>query len=118
MKIKSLFRDSMKLNQSAFSIRPKGFNSVDMLFAPGKFISTMMHSIMLFITQIHQAVITSPLVRMDDAIWRDTTSYYCLQRCFGAIWHYLGIDFPPSLKNTKNYSQKKTLILNKNTEKK
>ena len=103
MKVEGISGYSMKFYQSIFSKRPKGLDPVDMAFASGKFISTMMYSIVLLITQIHQAVVTSPLIRMDNTFRRDSTPYYSLQRCFGAIWYYLGIYFSLSLKDTKDW---------------
>ena len=103
MKVEGASGYSMKFYQSVFSKGPEGFDSIDMAFASGKFISTMMYSIVLLITQIHQAIVTSPLIRMDNAFRGDSTSYYRLQRCFGAIRNYLGIYFSLSLKNAKNW---------------
>ena len=102
MKVEGISRYSMELYQPVFCKRPEGFNSVNVAFAPDKFISTMMYPIMLLVTQIHQAIITSPLIRMDNTFRRDSASYYCLQSCFGAIRHYLSIYFSLSLKNTEN----------------
>lgn len=75
----------MKLHQPPFSIRPKGFNTVDVAFCIGKLIIAVVNSIMLFITEVYQAIISSPLVRMDDAFERNFTSNNGLQRGFGTI---------------------------------
>ena len=76
MKVKGLSGYSMKFYQPVFGKRPKGFNSVNVAFAPDKFISTMIYPIVFFVTQIHQAIITSPLIRMDNAFRGNSASYY------------------------------------------
>jgi|GEM_PF-5965289 len=58
----------MELAQSAFSKRPKRFYSVNIAFVINKLISSMVNSVMFFITQVYKAVITSPPIRVDDTV--------------------------------------------------
>ena len=59
--------------QSEFGEDAEAFNVVDMSSAPDEFILAMIHSQMLAITNIGQAVVTPPTIGIDDVI-RDATS--------------------------------------------
>ena len=62
MQIKSGFGESPELGQAHFCNTPGVFDTVDMRFFIGEFIVAMLHSVMFFITQINQTVITlSPI---------------------------------------------------------
>jgi len=102
MKIESILRNSMKFYQPVFGKGPKGLNAVNVLLATGKFIRTMVDSVMLFIANINQAIIATPPIRMDDTLRTHLAPYYRLQRGFGAIWYDLGINFSSALKNAKD----------------
>ena len=43
-------------------------HAIDMAIAAGKLMLTMMHSEMLFVAHVHQPIIASPAVRVDDAV--------------------------------------------------
>ena len=68
MQIKSRFRKSPELCQAHFSNAPEVFNSVNMGLAVGKFVVSMLNPMMLFITQVNQAVITFPPIGWDGAL--------------------------------------------------
>jgi len=65
----------MEFSQSNFSESPERFNAVDMAFSIGKLISSMVDSVMFFITNIDKAVIAAPPIRVDNAIRVNTTAY-------------------------------------------
>ena len=67
MQIKSGFRHSSELGESHFGNAPEVFNAVDMGHFICEFIIAMLHPVVFFVTQIHQAVIAWPSIRMDDA---------------------------------------------------
>ena len=75
MKKECLFWDSVEFHQTLFGIAPKWFDAVDVTAAVGKFIMTMPHPKMLWIANIHQTVIATPAVRMDDTFNGDVASY-------------------------------------------
>jgi len=56
----------MKYYQSVFSKGPKGLDVINTFFPTGKFIITVMDSVMLFIAYINQAIIATPTIRMKD----------------------------------------------------
>ena len=49
MKIEGCFRDAMELNEPPFRIGPKGFDTIDVSLAIGKFIVSVVNTIMLFV---------------------------------------------------------------------
>ncbi len=72
MQIKGRCWDSMELQDSSFSEGPKRFDTIDMALSFCKFIGSMLYTIMLFITQIYQAIVTAPAIGMDNTFWGDT----------------------------------------------
>jgi len=64
----------------------------------------MVDPIMLFVTQIYQAIIPSPAVRMNDAVRVDSSVNNSLQRGFSAIRNNLDVNLSVPFKNTKNGS--------------
>lgn len=67
MQIESRFGHASELGQSHFGNAPEVFNAVDVRRFCSEFIFSMLHSVMLFVTQVHQAVVTAPPVGMDGA---------------------------------------------------
>ena len=80
-----------KSHKPCFSKAPEAFYSIDVGFAINKLITSMIHPEVFFISHIDQAVVTTPLVRMNDAVKIYSASNNSLQRSFRAIWHYLSI---------------------------
>lgn len=64
----------------------------------------MIHSVMLLIPQIHQAIIGLEIVTMYRTVNIYLALYNALQSLPGAVRYYFGIHFPVSFKNTKHYS--------------
>jgi len=70
-------------------VTPEAFNPIDVSTTFGKFVLAVIDAQMLAITDIDQAVIAAPAVRVDDAFQFDSAPYHRLQRGFGAIWNDL-----------------------------
>jgi len=64
-----------------------------MAITAGKFILAMMHSEMLFVPHVHQTIIASPAVRVDDAVQGCLAPDRSLSLLFEGIWGDLGVDF-------------------------
>ena len=104
MEIEGCFRDTMEFHESPFRIGPEGFDAVDVSFAIGKLIVSMVHTIMLFVPQINQPIITAPGVRMNDtfklylaadnglqrAVWRNRERFPCRPCHFFGEYQRLG----------------------------
>lgn len=59
----------MKLHKSSLCKGPEGFNAVNMAFVVAELIVPMVYSIMFLISQVHQAMVASPLIRVNNAVW-------------------------------------------------
>ena len=62
MKIEQISMDSTEFSQPGFSITPEAFNTVNMGLSSDKFILSMMHSKMFFVSQINQSNISAPAI--------------------------------------------------------
>ena len=74
-----------KANQPGLGIAPEAFNAVDVSMPLGKFVLAVIDAEMLSVTNINQAVVTTPAVRVDDAFEFDLATNNRLQRGFRAI---------------------------------
>jgi hypothetical protein len=57
----------VKFHESPFGERPEPFNVIDMFFLTGKFILSLMDTIVFFVSQVNKAIVTAAGVRMDDS---------------------------------------------------
>ena len=73
MQVKGIFGESSKFCESHFSDSPKVFDAVNMGIAISEFVVSMLNPIVFFITQVDQAVVAFPSVRMDRAFKVDFT---------------------------------------------
>ncbi len=67
-----------------------------------KFIVSVTYTIMLFVPYINKAVISAPMIGMDNTVRIDFPADYCLQGLPGTIRNDLGIDFATALEDTKD----------------
>ena len=99
---KGLRWDAFELSQTQFGIGPEGLDSVDMAVTSSKLGFSMMDSKVLGVSDVHQALIASPTVTVDDAIDRDMTSNNLLQRGLSGIRDNLRIDPAIALEDTED----------------
>jgi hypothetical protein len=57
----------VKFHGSPFGERPEPFKAIDMFFLTGKFILSLMDTIVFFVSQVNKAIVTVSGVRMDDS---------------------------------------------------
>ena len=62
----------------------------------------MIDSEVLAVSNINQAIIASPAVVINDALWFYFTADNGLQRGFRIIRNYLGVDLPVTFENTED----------------
>ena len=104
MQIKDGRRESIELHESGLGKGPKGFDAVDMVPSPGELVLAMMDAIMLFVTQVHQAVVASPAVGVNHALGVHFSSDDGLQSGLGAIRYDLGVDSATPLQDAEDRS--------------
>lgn len=63
-----MFRQALESTQPQFGKGPEGFDAIDMATACSKLVGPMMHTKMLLITQIDQAVICTPATGVNHAV--------------------------------------------------
>jgi len=64
-----------------------------MAITAGKLMLTMMHPEMLFVPHVHQPIVASPAVRVDDSVQGYLAPDRSLSLLFEGIWDDLGVDF-------------------------
>jgi hypothetical protein len=102
MVIKRRSGHAVKLHESPFGIRPKGFDAVDVSSAVGKLVLSVVNTIMLLVAQINQAAVAAPGVGMDQAVRIDSAPNDGQQGLSGTIRHDLRIDRASSLEDSKD----------------
>lgn len=80
-----MFIHTSKTIQAGLGETPEPLDAVDMGIASDEFILSVIDPQVLVITDINQAIVTPPTVRIDDAIECDTTADNPLQRKLSAI---------------------------------
>lgn len=102
VQIKRMLRHTVELCQPSFRITPKRLDAVDMPLAVGKLVLTMVHSKVLGKADVHQAVVTTPAIRMNHTTHIDAPAHNALQRGFGAIWYDFCIHFSLAFQQAKH----------------
>ena len=102
MQVKSAFIQSSEFAQPGFGKCPETFYPIYVRFSISKFVNSVFDSIMLLISQIHETIITTPGIRMNNTFYADFSSNYRLKRLAFTVWNYLGIDLTIPLENPKN----------------
>lgn len=81
---------------------PEAFYPIDMTAPIGELVLSMMDPEMFLVSQIHQAVVAPPPVRMDDAFEVHASPDDGLERGTAAIGHDLREDLPLAFEQTKD----------------
>lgn len=68
MQIECVSRDSIELLKPAFGKAPEALNAIDVLRATGKLIGSMLNSEVLRVTDINQAIIAAPAIRVNNCL--------------------------------------------------
>lgn len=95
-------RYTVEFHKPPLGKRPEGFDTVDMAPAVSELVSPVLHSKVLFISQIDQAIVASPAISVDDAVEADSSTNDGLQCGFGAVRDDFGVDSAFSLKDAEN----------------
>jgi hypothetical protein len=67
MDIEFIFRDSLEFLEPMFGKAPKTFNAIDVgSTAVRKLVSVVIDPKMFLVSEVNQAVVTTPTIRMDD----------------------------------------------------
>jgi len=102
MQMESCFTHTSKPEKPGLGKSPEALNSVDVAFSLNEFILSMVDPKVLFISQIHEPIIPSPAIGMDDAFKAYSASNNRLQRGSSAIRNNFCIHFPVAFEDTKD----------------
>ena len=95
-------RKTFELSQSKFSKSPKRFNPVNVGVSLGKLVVVVIDTVMLLIAQIHEAVVSTPPVRIKHTVKSNSPLDHRMQSGSGDIAYNLGIDFPITLEQPED----------------
>ena len=102
MQSKSMFGNTIELRQAALCKTPEGFNTVNMTAAFDKLIVAMINPKVFAKANIHQAIVATPAIGIDDAQRVGFTSDNRLQSTFRRIWNNLRINLITTFKQAKD----------------
>jgi len=105
MQVKGVFIQSSEFAQPGFCICPVPIgrdNPIYMRFPFSEFVNSMFDSIMLLISQIHETIIATRGIRMNNALDANLSSKYRLKYSAFTVRNNLGIDLTIPLGNPKN----------------
>jgi len=87
----------MKLLEPIFSVTPEALDAIDMMCASHELALPVVDSEVFGVSDINEAVVAAPAIRIDDRFGRDTTANNGLQRGFFTVRHDLRVDAPVAL---------------------
>lgn len=99
-----MFCNAIELGQASFGIAPEALDAVDVRVSVGEFILCVLDSQVFFVTDIDQAVVASPSVRVHHGVEADAAADGFLQGLFATIRDDLGIDLSVSFEDAKDDS--------------
>lgn len=97
-----MFIHTTKPIQSGFGKAPEAFNAVDVGSSSDELILFVIHSLILAIADIDQAIVTPPANGIDNAIQGDAFSDNTLQRGFTAACDDFCVDITVALEDAKD----------------
>lgn len=92
MQLKGALGQAVELGHPSFFITPAALNAVDVSFARGELISIVVNSEMIVETDIKQAIVTGPAVRMNARSRIDFPPDDPMQGGLGGVRHDFRID--------------------------
>ena len=91
VQLKGRLADTSEFIEPHFCDSPKVLNAINMIRAGCKFIDTMLHTIVLPVTKVYQAVIGAKSIGIDSRVLSDFLLYNGHQRALRAVSHHLGV---------------------------
>ena len=103
VQIERLARHAIELRQSPLGEAPEAFDAIDMHRATCELIGPVADPKVLVKAHVHQPVVASPAISVNDAGNVGLAPDDGLQGAFGGIGHDLGVDTVASLEQTKDH---------------
>src|SRR5437764_10906122 len=102
VQVEGAMRDPIELLEPALGKAPEALNTINMMVATRELVFTVIDSEVLRVSNINQAVITAPPVRVDDCSERDATANNGLQSDFLAVRHDFCVNAPIALEDAED----------------
>jgi len=102
VQIKGGLIHASELGKPGFGETPEALNAVDMGLPSNEFVFPMINSEMLLVSQVDQSVISSPPVRVNDALQVDAPPDNALESITTTVGHNLSVDLAVSLEYAKD----------------
>ena len=102
MKVKGVFRNVVELEQAPFCETPEALNAVDVARPASKFILAVIDAKVLVETQIHQAIVATPAVGLQDGFGSDSATNHRLESGFGGIRYDFRVDLLAPLEQSED----------------
>lgn len=92
VQVEGVFVDAFQSVEPHFGVAPERLDAVDVRTTTHELIVSMRHTEVFLEPEIHEAIVASPAVAVDDAPHVHTTPNHSLQRPFPGIGHNLRVD--------------------------
>jgi len=103
VQVKGGIGQAVELHQPGLGKSPEGLDAVDVVLAVDELVNAMLDAMVFLVTQIDQAVVTPPVVGVDDAPGVHFAPNDGLKGGFGAIRDDLGVDLAAALKDAEDW---------------
>jgi len=102
MQVEGVLGNAVELCEPAFGKAPEGFDSIDVMLSPGELVVAVVDPEMLVKADIHQPVVATPAIGVDDAVDVGFAPDDGLQRGLGGIGDDFGVDAIAALEQTED----------------
>jgi len=102
VQVEAMFGDAVERRKSSFGKTPKGFDSARVMFSPGELVVAMIDPEMPVKADIHQSIVATPAVGVDDAVDVSLASDNGLQYGFGGVGYDFGVNAIVVLEQAEN----------------
>ena len=103
VQIKGIFTNTPKLAEPSFCHAPKVLNTINVVEAIGKFVLSMLNSVMLLIAKVNKPIIALKSVCINSRFFIHFLLNNGQQSAYRAVFDYLGIYPAASLDQPENY---------------
>ena len=86
-----MWAHAVELHEPCLCKGPEGLNAVDVITSPGELITAVMDAKMLFVSQVNQAVISTPSIGVYNALDVHLSANDGLESGLSAVGHDFGV---------------------------
>jgi len=102
MQVKGMFGNAVELRQPAFGKAPERLNAIDVMLSSDEFVVAVVDPEMLVKADVHQPIVATPAVGVDDAVDVGLAPDNGLQRGLGGVGDDFGVDAITAFEQTED----------------